>query len=201
MKNINNLSFPKFVIGNLNLRKTKEAEVPDNDVRVRPYNSAFTLIELLVVVLIIGILSAIALPQYQKAVAKSKYALLKPLVRAIADAEEVYYLANQSYAEDFVDLDISMPTPTSISTTGRVTYYYPWGECFIYNKSLIECINSSAKLRYGIFLKNTNNSNKGKQICEVNNDNSIAHQICKSDSGLATHTGGATDNGNYEYTW
>ena len=54
----------------------------------------FTLIELLVVVLIIGVLSAVALPQYTVAVEKSRAAQAFPNIRAIANAYQQYTLAN-----------------------------------------------------------------------------------------------------------
>ena len=54
----------------------------------------FTLIELLVVVLIIGILSAVALPQYQKTVLKSRTAEAWTNLNAIRKAVEVYCLEN-----------------------------------------------------------------------------------------------------------
>ena len=73
----------------------------------------FTLIELLVVVLIIGILASVALPEYNKAVEKSRAAEALTVVRAIKVANEAYFMANGSYSNDLNDLDIQIPRKES----------------------------------------------------------------------------------------
>ena len=77
----------------------------------------FTLIELLVVVLIIGILTAVALPQYQIAVQKARLARLIPLVNALVKAEESFYLMNGYYTSDLSVLDIDVASGCELSAS------------------------------------------------------------------------------------
>ena len=70
---------------------------------------AFTLIELLVVVLIIGILAAVALPQYEKAVEKSKSAQALTMLKTVYNAANAYYLANGTHATSFDELSVDIP--------------------------------------------------------------------------------------------
>jgi prepilin-type N-terminal cleavage/methylation domain-containing protein len=87
----------------------------------------FTLIELLVVVLIIGILAAIAVPQYRKSVDKSRAYSIIILTRALGDSAKRYQLENGSLPFKFSDLDISLPSPSAVSSNACQLAVSPTG--------------------------------------------------------------------------
>ena len=69
----------------------------------------FTLLELLVVVLIIGILAAIAIPQYQLAVDKTQFAKMQTMVNAVRKSYQNYVLIHNVGPTSFKDLDLEIP--------------------------------------------------------------------------------------------
>ena len=73
------------------------------------FPKGFTLIELLVVVLIIGILVAVAVPQYQKAVKRTRYAEMLSIATSIGKSAELYYLENGTYPTSLADLNVDIP--------------------------------------------------------------------------------------------
>ena len=111
----------------------------------------FTLIELLVVVLIIGILSAIALPQYQKAVEKARMSEAATMLRTIRDAHIRYYLATGEYIDDNdtskLDIDI-VGTPACYDAKRIQTKYFVYSPGSNY-LALASRVNSSPVCSYG----------------------------------------------------
>ncbi len=158
----------------------------------------FTLIELLVVVLIIGILAAVAVPQYQKAVLKSRFATIKNLTKSLANAEEVYYLANGSYTPDVSKLDIDVPTPTSSALDDKYgEHFYPWGHCQVEvipdTIADVLCMIDGDEITFGtdkrilsyvIYLANSPRR-PGLTSCHSygSDFSAVQHKICPSETG------------------
>ncbi len=77
-------------------------------------DEGFTLIELLVVIIIIGILSAIALPSFLNQANKAKQSEAKTYVGSMNRAQQAYYLENNEFANqnNFGNLGLGIATQT-----------------------------------------------------------------------------------------
>ena len=140
----------------------------------------FTLIELLVVVLIIGILAAVALPQYQVAVEKSRITQSIVRLNALKTAANSYYLANGAWPTDVTLLDIDITKDakavgqTDISAEAHKGVFYADGSRCAVTPSGVACYSTNTYLSqiYG----------SSKKFC--NGVTAIGDRVCKSMGGV-----------------
>lgn len=163
----------------------------------------FTLIELLVVVLIIGILAAIALPQYRVAIAKSRLATVMSGVKALADSAERYYLENGEYPPDsFANMDINAfngcttnPSDNGELLCGDIVYAINAGNTW-HSEQQEEYIsgrvleNDSRLATYTQYLTYSP-TRAGKRFCQSSHP--VGRKVCLS-------LGGTLEGSSWEYT-
>jgi general secretion pathway protein G len=84
-----------------------------------PHNNGFTIIELMFVIVIIGLLAAVALPQYQKYQEKTKIAVAIQDISKLEEVIKIYYMENSSY-------------PNTLADIGQSGKLDPWGSVYQY---------------------------------------------------------------------
>ena len=145
----------------------------------------FTLVELLVVVLIIGILAAIAVPQYKKAVLNSRLTQYIVYMDALRKGADLYYLANNNMTKDVRDLDIDVEPNAiefkdSIISPGSTGAFFKDGlECMV-NTAAVACLGKDFYLVS--MHKWTSYNNDWKGIVCFGRNNKKAEEICESKS-------------------
>ena len=140
-------------------------------------NHAFTLIELLIVVLIIGILAAVALPQYQKAVDKARMAQLITFAGSVKQTQQAYYLANGTYADKWDDIDIGLSGYTAVDTLlWKGDSKSPYARLNYNNVGLY--LYGGTEYLPGILLIVTNGA--GERICYADATSDRAQALCKT---------------------
>ena len=141
----------------------------------------FTLIELLVVVLIVGILAAVAVPQYKKAVEKSRAAEGLIITKSLAQAEQVYYLANGDYSRDLTLLDLDIPgTSTILTNVNAISTKYFICRSTNYSSSALwkDALTVCARVEDDDTIYSIVRTKDGNDYCVYYTD--FGEQICKS---------------------
>lgn len=145
--------------------------------------AGFTLIELLVVVLIIGILAAIALPQYKKAVEKSRATEAIQIMKNLHDAFVVYRMStgiSNTSRNVIDDLDISLDNLRENSSSEKCSKYFCYSVTengFIQGLSFADGIEYPRS--YGLYMYDVGSNSESKE-CLYTASDSVGKAVCES---------------------
>ena len=103
----------------------------------------YSLIETLMVVLIVGILTAVALPQYQRAVTKAEYTRSRSIATTLARGMDAYYATYKKYTPVMGNLDVTIDYSSSTAdcsdessscsySSNKRWGYVPWSKTDMY---------------------------------------------------------------------
>ncbi|WP_428898301.1 prepilin-type N-terminal cleavage/methylation domain-containing protein [Parelusimicrobium proximum] len=131
----------------------------------------FTLIELLVVVLIIAILAAVALPQYTKAVDKSRATEMMLTLSALYQSAERYRLANDENPTSLDQLDVTLPSNRHyeyfVYENGVYGGSPSQGASFIIYRLYYNAPNLSSYSNHTNLCAAANTNERGKDLCQA----------------------------------
>ena len=135
-----------------------------------PLRSGFTLIELLVVVLIIGILAAVAVPQYQLAVGRAQFSTLKATTRSLGEFAHVYYLEHGTYVGATAEAREILPKGISC---------YIWDET---QQSYIACTKQISNTETDFYVTR---SSRKPALCLVRSTKTtdLPNKLCQKETG------------------
>jgi len=132
--------------------------------KTRRNQSGFTLVELLIVVIILGILAAVVIPQFNTAAAESKEAALASNLATIRQAIELYKVQHN---DTFPDSTIVVQLTTTTDVTGAAgTKYGP----YIRNAFPSDPINSLATVTTGATMPAAAAGAAGWVYCTANGE-------------------------------